>query len=800
MSIFRNTFPDENIPNSEKEKMEFAQKYALAIWQKEQTKLSTNALQFKKNQLYADGKHSLEECKNNLMKRKWFQTAYLSVDWDSRVTLLGDHLPKIWNGVDMTEFYPSVYATDPESRAVKSQRKEDKLKKLYAKQEILEIAQLNGGQSTIPLETIPESKEQVEIEEDLAAPLENETAEEMVIHGVAAENGFPNIQSRTFRDSVIDGLAACKIWTDPTEGIKMKYVPNDTFIHSHTVDPYFNDCRYFGHIEHLTVDEVRKIAKRNDVALGDDDIKRILLITDAVDDQAVIKVLHFAFKTHLKDVYKIKKKRENNRVSVNNRTSDEGTDNEYRPKYESDISQRVEDVYDNWFEGTMIIGGDNKVIAYNRFQNHAEYKGMILSPYIAYAPRISENGYNGLVEKAIPMVNQLQEVDWKLQHLRNQLKGKMVEIDPASLTKIPKGGGKFYEPNEVFEFFFTLGVTYRITRDIDNDFAGNDIPIREIPSTPNHDIVTLANEYLRLKGSLLEMFGYLGADQARADDKTLFDSEPYRLSENLALKDFSDGMFIFTTRCFQTISSMMDNIFLYSNLKDKYTEMIGVDDMDVIERYRKNRSRYTYENLIELRMTRQERMALAQNMKYEQEQGLLSSADIQEISNVRTAKLAYRMIKLRTEANRKRIQEYEMNKAQAAPNGNILAIQESGKNKLMLMQAETELKRQLAQEDHVRKLELRYFELQQEAAKLEDKKMFTKEMEELRQTIQTNRDMMKKEKDMEIALEKQKFSNANQSMMIDQRQGKRGLIPVAEEMYGSQTTEEVDLSQELNLI
>ena len=141
-----------------------------------------------------------------------------------------------------------------------------------------------------------------------------------------------------------------------------------------------------------------------------------------------------------------------------------------------------------------------------------------------------------------------------------------------------------------------------------------------------------------------------------------------------------------------------------------------------------------------------------------------------------------------------------MQKAQAAPNGNILAIQESAKSKLMLLEAETNVKRQLAQEDHVRKLELRYFELQQEAAKLEDKRMFTKEMEELRQTIQTNRDMMKKEKDKEIALEKQKFSNANQSMMIDQRQGKRGLIPIAEEMYGSQTSEEVDLSQELNMM
>lgn len=792
MDSIKNTFPDENIPNTEKKEVKFAQQYANAIWTKESVRLTKNQAQFKKNQLYADGKQPLEDCKRNI-KRKYINEAFLSVNWDSRVTILKDHLPKIWNGVDMSEFTPAVYAIDPEAKEFKAVRKNEKIKLLYAKDFIQEMAQLNGGQSPIPLDSIPNSKEELEMEEDQAKPLESETAEEMVLNGVAAENNFSSVQWRVFRDTIIDGVGASKVWTDPIEGIKIKYIPNHNFIHQETLDPYFTDCRYFGHIEYLTVDEVRKIAKRNNIVITDDEFKKILKVTDSLDDQANIQVFNFAFRTFLKDVYKVKKKRENNRVSILDRTKDEGTDNAYIPKNESDISQRVEDVYDTWFEGIMIIGGDNKVIKYSRCENMAEYKSMILPPYIAYAPRISENGYNSIIETAIPKVDILQELDWKIQHLRNQLRGKMVEIDQASLSKIPKGGGKFYEPKEIFEFFFTLGITFRNTTDMDGEKINNEMPMREIPSTPNHDIVTLAQEFLREKSLLLEMFGYVGSDNSRTDDKTLYDTEPYRLSDNLALKDYSDGMFVFTTRTYQAVSSMLDNIFTWSNLKDKYTAMVGADDVAVLEKYKKNRSKYHYENLIELRMTRQEKLELIQALQIEQQAGLLTSADIFEIKNVKTIKMAQRMIHVRTEARRKKMQEYEMGKSEQNQNGNLTAIEASKQKELEILQMTYALKEQFAQQEHIRELELQYNEMQKLAAQSQDKKDFTEQMEIMRQEIITQRDLMKKQVDKETALEKQKVASARVSYMIGQRNGEVGMLPEAQEIRG-QMPQQVDLA------
>lgn len=793
MDLLKNTFPDENVPNEKKKSFEFGQQYANAIWNKESQRLYKNQVQFKKNQLYADGKQPLEDCKKNI-KKKYINEAFLSVNWDTRVTALKDHLPKIWNGVDMSEFSPAVYAIDPEAKEFKAARKNQKMELLYAKDFIQEMAQLNGGESPIPLDSIPNSKEQVEMEEDQAQPLESETSEEMVLNGIALENNFGNIQWRVFRDAIIDGLGVARQWTDPIEGIKSKYIPNDTFIHPDTIDPYFTDCRYFAHTELMTINEVRKIAKRNKVVVDDKELKKIVnFIDDTIDEQANIKVLYFTFKSFLKDVYKIKKKRENNRVSVLDRTSDEGTDKAYVPKNESDISQRVEDTYDTWFEGIMIIGGENKVIEYKRRENMPEYKGMLIAPYIAFAPRISENGYNSLVETAISKVDVLQELDWKIQHLRNQLRGKMVEIDQASLSKIPKGGGKFYEPKEIFEFFFTLGITFRNTTDMDGERINNELPMREIPSTPNHDLVTLAQEFLREKTQLLEIFGYVGSDNSRPDDKTLYDTEPYRLSDNLALKDFSDGMFVFTTRCYQSMSSMLDNIFQWSDLKDKYTAMIGSDDMDVLEKYNKNRKKYYYENLIELRMTRQEKLELIQSLQVEQQAGLLTSADIFEIRNVKTIKQAQRMIHVRTEARKKQMQDYEQNKSDQNQNGNIQAIEASKQKSLELLDAEYKLKEQFARQEHIRKMELQYNEMQKASITSQDKKEWQKSMEELRQNIITQRDLQKKAIDRDTALEKQEQSNANQSWMIEQRKGQKPMLPRAQDIQG-EAPQEVDLS------
>ena len=766
-----NRFPNENVPNSEKDNIKYGQKFGLAIWSSVENQWYANQAICEKNQLYADGKHPIDDCQKNIVDKKFMNKDFLSVDWDSRVTILADHLPKIWNSIDMSEFQPSVYAIDPTSKQKKNERKNERLKMFYAKDFIQQAAQLNGGNSPIPLDSLPQTKEQVEVEAEQEAPLLEETAEELLLQGIAAENNFNIISWQLVKEAIIQGVGAMRIWTDPIEGIKFKMVHRRNLIHQKTTNPFFDNCKYWGEVEYVTVEHIRRLAKLNNITLTDDELKKICATTDKVDDLQVVKVLNFSFETSRKDVYKFKKKRENNKLSYTDRTEDEGTPKEYRPQQASDISERVEDIYDVWYRGTMIIGGENKVIDYGRVANLAEYKGITLPPFIAFAPRVSESGYNSPVEKSITKINLFQELDYRIQHLRNQLRGKAVKINKDVISKIPDGKGGFMKPDEVLSFFFSLGIIFEVDKDEDNDFTQARNALNEIPSTPNHDLNTLVSEYLRLKNEILELFGYVGADNSRADEKTLFETEPYRLSDNLALKDYSDGMYIFTARVYQAISSMLDNIFQYFPIREKYISMVGLDDVEALENYFKNRGKIRYENLVEMKISREEKLNLRTSLAAYVQQGILDPLDAEEILTAKSKKLAVRMTRLRVEARKQQAQNMKLQESQQMQNGNVVAAQAAAKAKQETIQVEYGLKEQFSQADHLRKLELMQKQLELEYLKDQNDKNFKAKMKEFEQSNLEKRDMMKKDRDENTRLKAIDKSYDKQQQLYKLKEG-----------------------------
>lgn len=766
-----NRFPKENVPNTEKDKFEYGQKFALAIWSSVENQWYTNQLLCDKNQLYADGKHPIDQCQKNIVDKKFMNKDFMSIDWDSRVTLLADHLPKIWNGINISEFQPSVYAIDPTAKKKKNDRKNERLKMFYAKDFIQQAAQLNGGNSPIPLDSLPETKEQVEVEAEQEAPLIEETAEELLIQGIAAENNFNILQWILTKEAIIQGVGAVRIWTDPIEGIKIKQIQRKNLIHQKTNNPFFDDCKYWGEVEYKTVEDVRRLAKHNNINLSEDDLKKICSMTDKVDDLQVIKVLNFAYKTTRNQVLKFKKNRDNNKLSFTDRTKDEGTEKAYNPKDVSDISHKVEDIYDVWYRGTMIIGGENKLIDYGRVSNLAEYKGVTLPPFIAFAPRISESGYNSPVEKAIQKIDLFQELDYRIQHLRNQLRGKSVKINKDVISKIPDGNGGLMKPEQVLSFFFSLGIIFEVDKDEDNDITQPRNALNEIPSTPNHDLNTLVSEYLRLKNEILEMFGYVGADNSRADEKTLFESEPYRFSDNLALKDYSDGMAIFTARTYQAISSMLDNIFQYFPIREKYISMVGLDDVEALEKYFKNRGQHRFEHLVEMKLTREERLKIRANIDAYVQQGLLDPLDAEEILSAKSKKLMVRMVRMRIEARKQLAQKMKMQESEQMQNGSAYAAQVAAKAKQETLVLEFSMKEEFAQAEHLRKLEILEKEMQLEYAKDNNDKEFKMQIKALEQSNIEKRDMMKKDRDEDTRLKAIDKSYDKQQQLFKLKQG-----------------------------
>lgn len=176
-----NQFPDELVPNSVKDSIEFGEKYATAIWMNEQGKLLKNQEEFKLNRLYATANHPVDDIRKKI-ERKFIEQSYLQIDYDDKTTILKDNLHKVLNSISMNEFTANVFAIDPTAREEKQRRKDEKIKLLNSKDFIQEVQQLTGD-SPVPLDQIPESKEQIELDE-IRKPLAIEKAEELALLGI----------------------------------------------------------------------------------------------------------------------------------------------------------------------------------------------------------------------------------------------------------------------------------------------------------------------------------------------------------------------------------------------------------------------------------------------------------------------------------------------------------------------------------------------------------------------------------------------------------------------------------------
>lgn len=779
-------FPDELVSNEEKNSLKFGKQYAEAIWSEWDSKLEKNKQQFKLNRLYAEGNHPLDRCKKNI-KRKYINDEFLHIDWDDKLNLLPRLLRKVYNSVDMKEFSPAVYALDPTAREEKSTRKNEKLDLFYAKDFIQQMAQINGGFSDIPAEKIPESEEQVELEELTEQPLSIETAEELVLQSVSKENMLNDKQKQALKDSVECGLGVVAVETCKVQGIKIRYVEPGNFLHSKTKQVFFQDCTYFAEERLITVAQLLNIAATSNVVITEDDIRKMLAVSSDVDfdkKKTLVRVLYYNFQTFHQTVYKKKRDRKTNQVKLIDRTEDIGTEKEYKPdpNYKSDVSEKIESNHDVWYEGIMTLDGERKIIRHQLMENMPQHNGIILPPYIPFAPRISDTGYNSIVEEVIPRVDSVQELRMRITHQRNKLRGIISEIDPDMIANITLGKKKL-TPDEVLSFYFSLDIAFRKTLDEDGEPTQGNRPLTEIPTGIPYALRELMVQFVEDVKLLDESFGYLNFDAAKPDNKTLFDIEPYRLSDNIQMKDYSDALHTWSILIFQVVSSRINDIFKWSNIKDKYINMIGSDDVEILEKY-KNRSNHYFGIYQDYVPTRQERIALIQNVSEYVKLQVIDPLDGEEILNIRNKKVALRTLRLKIDKRKKENQDFEMQKVQEANNGNIQASRISNEEKRITIQLEADLKREQKREEfYMRMQEIEadgLLKLQTE----QERTNFKSRLEQMRMEFEATQTQYKKDRDEDIRIKGIKQSADDQQQLIKLRRGEIENIrePQMEEM------------------
>ena len=162
-------------------------------------------------------------------------------------------------------------------------------------------------------EELPGTEEELSLHMQLNYKQSIEVAEEQAINVLLENSDYDLIRRRCLYDLTTIGIGATKTEFNFSDGAKAKYVDPANIVYSHTESPYFDDIYYVGEVKEIPINELVKQFPE----LTEEDIKEITENSGQTvysksnyrtnTDKNKIEVLYFNYKTHMNDVYKLKK-------------------------------------------------------------------------------------------------------------------------------------------------------------------------------------------------------------------------------------------------------------------------------------------------------------------------------------------------------------------------------------------------------------------------------------------------------------------------------------------------------------
>ena len=771
------TFPDENISNEKKDSFKFGKKVAEFIaseWFVGSTNNYSKRNKWIDNMReYARGEHDMSYFKKLLCGDLEEHSKFANVDFDKKIKVLPKFMNLLANNLNTDLFNPKVYAIDPTAMEKKKEVRAEKIGLMLAKKnETLELLKSLNPEIIAESQDVEDDLEEVDLNMSLFYKEPIEKAEELFIKAVLADNHYNRTKKRLTRDLVNTGFMGIRTWTNPTDGIKISYVDARDAVYGKTNDPYFSDCKYFGEVKRMSIADVLQYSQ---IDITRDDIEKMqsqfdYYKTDVLNDGKV-DVCFFSFETYNEDIYKKKKYTKNGKEMFKLIKR-----KEFEPHPESE-SEKVVDVYPVWYQGIMILGGKNKLIAYEKVQNQPEYKGKVLPPFVFIAPEMDEDGkLHSMVERTLDIVKSLQFVEIKIQQLTAELRPNVIDINLDMMIENASNPKVKMSVKEQTALFLFKGIRYSKSQTSEGDPIYSK-SIREEAPAINNSLERLGNEAARLLNQLRNILGYNEfTDGSTPHPKTLNKvAEIARLSSNLAIKHYIDASLEFDVMLWENITSRMNDLFKYSDVKHKYISMIGQDDIDQLETLKKRSSHY-FGVFPEAVPSEEEVMQLNEHLNIALQEGTIDLEDIsvlRRIKDIRTAELLFRV---KRKKYIKQKEEKDMQKINANADANASAAQqaEQYKQQTAMMISELKLKEMEAESFYV----LRKIQAQTEGQLMVDAQSFNgKQMIENMNTEQMLlREKYKKDRDEDTKMKSLNLSAKNQAKLNDQK--KYGTNPV----------------------
>ena len=712
-------FPSQAVSDLEKLSEKYGLDVAKAIRQEwfngATSKFDGNLNNFHQLRLYARGEQSIQKYKNELSING--DLSYLNLDWKP-VPIIPKFVDIVVNGMSQRNYEINAYSQDQFGVSKRTEYMESILRDMRAK-EYTNLVQEQFGIdiSENPPESLPDSEEELQLHMQLNYKQAVELAEEQAINVLMDNSDYDLTRRRVLYDLTVLGIGATKTTFDFTEGVKIKYVDPANMVYSHTESPYFDDVYYVGEVKIVPINELVKEFPD----LSEEEIKDIVDNSGYTSyrhshyrrelDKNQVEVLYFNYKTHMNDVYKLKKLGSGAEKVIEK-------DDTFDPPVENMDGNfgKLERTVEVLYEGVYLIGADKLLkwkMADNMMRSDSDF-GSVKMNYQIVAPRMYQGRIESIVSRITGFADMIQLTHLKLQQVMSRMVPDGVYLDVDGLAEVDLGNGTNYNPQEALNMFFQTGSV--IGRSFTSEGDGNPgkVPIQQINNGVNggkiQSLIQTYNYYLQM---IRDTTGLNEARDAATPDKNALVGvqKLAAANSNTATRHILQSMLYLTAEVAECLSLRVSDIVEYSPTKDAFIQAIGAHNVATIEEM-KNLHLYDFGIFIELLPDEEEKQMLENNIQVALGQKTIDLDDAIDLRGIRNIKLANQMLKVKRKAKVAKDQAMQQQNMQAQAAANAQQTQAAAQAEVQKAQGKSQAEAQLEQTRNSLKIQYLQAEIQ----------------------------------------------------------------------------------------
>jgi len=781
MGIYTNTnsaFPSQVVSDAEKASWEYGTQVGQAIeyeWfgqgRTNGNRYLTSWNQFHQLRLYARGEQSIQKYKDELSING--DLSYLNLDWKP-VPILSKFVDIVVNGISAKAYDIKAYAQDPSS----IKKRTDYASMLYedmVSKEYLDSLQQTLGinlYQTPNIDTVPESKDELELHMQLSYKQSVEIAEEEAIASVLAQNKFDLTRRRLNMDLTVLGIAVAKTSFNTAEGITVDYVDPAYVVYSYTEDPNFDDVYYVGEVKSITIPELKKEFPN----IGEKELERIQSMPGNSQyvtgwgnyDENTVQVLYFDYKTYHNQVFKIKETPQGLLKALEKPDS-------FNPP-ENDNFERVSRSIEVLYNGAKVLGSNEMIkweLAENMSRPTADTTKVEMN-YALCAPRMYKGRIESIVSKCVGFADMIQLTHLKLQQVLSRMVPDGVYLDMDGLAEVDLGNGTNYNPAEALNMYFQTGSIVGRSLTQDGDMNPGKVPIQELNSSSGQaKINALIQTYQYYLQMIRDVTGLNEARDGTAMDKnSLVGLQKMAANaSNVATRHINQSSLYITLKLAENIALKIADALEFPLTRSALQNSISTYNIKTLDEI-VNLNLHDFGIFLELEPDDEEQAQLENNIQVALQQGGIDLEDAIDLRNIKNLKLANQMLKIKRKAKGK--QDQANQQANIAAQGQSQADTAEKTAMAEVQKQEAIMGANVQFEQSKNQMEIQRMEI---AAKLEAQKMQTKfqyDMQLKQLDVQTTQ---QKEGEIEDRKDtRSKMEATQQSELISQR--KNDSLPI----------------------